>query len=380
MGVGSEQKGITMLNRLFKYNRFSSMLFLLSFFVSFIIMYYGLDLSREFLQVGEVREDAIYTYGYRIMGIFDKDIVHAGDIGDGRIPGGNVIFRCEGPVGNGVINTDAIEVLWTQNEEMTESIKYEDYYAESAIISAPKCIIGDAWEADTYMIDKIRYIKVFGIESCVVGEYVSNVFKGADKRCLVFKDSLSEEELDKLLFDTGNACVIYKSNRSDEIDKLREWAQTFLKEDNFQEELLKTDVWTPINGLDFALFMSLYQKGYAGMLILCFINCAFLAYFWGETHIYEYMLKRTMGYGRLRLFADVILQFAVFEAVSLGAVLLVTCGYELLGGNLVNWYDNLRLGFMQAVTIFVLFGVVLSLFPMIPVMKEKPAQILKNIE
>ena len=116
------------------------------------------------------------------------------------------------------------------------------------------------------------------------------------------------------------------------------------------------------------------------MLILCFINCAFLAYFWGETHIYEYMLKRTMGYGRLRLFADVILQFAVFEAVSLGAVLLVTCGYELLGGNLVNWYDNLRLGFMQAVTIFVLFGVVLSLFPMIPVMKEKPAQILKNIE
>ncbi len=370
-----------MLNRLFKYNRFSTMLFLLSFFVSFLIMYYGLDLNRQVFQVGEVRKDATYKYAYRIRGDFMKDVVRAADIEDGMISCGNVIFECSGPVGEGVINTDSIEILWVQNEKLSETVEYEDDDANDAVISAPRCIIGDAWEEDTYIINGIRYIKVLGIESCVVGEYVSDVFEGEDERCLVFKESMTSEELDKILFHTGSVNVVYKSNLSNEIEPVWDWVQTFLKEESLHSpEVLETDLWSPTNGFDFALFMSLYQKAYLGMLLLCFINCAFLAYFWGETHIYEYMLKRTVGYGKRKLFTDVILQFAVFEAIALGAVLLVTCGYGLVSGTLADWYHNIRLGFMQIVAVFTLFGVALSLFPMIPVMRQKPAQILKSTE
>lgn len=374
-----------MLNRLFKYNRFSTVLFLLSFFVSFLIMYYGLNLNRQFQQVGMVREEAVYTYGYRITGTFTEDTVCAEDIEMKSIKekmpsNGNIIFSCSGPVGEGVINTNSIHVLWIQNEELTEKVNYADYGISTDSIDAPKCIVGDAWKKDTYVIDGVKYIKVFGIESCIVGEYVSNNFVNEDERCLIFKESLSQEDLNKLLFNERGISVIYQSNLTDEIEAVREWTKSFLREENFQERLLEKDVWEPSDGYAFALFMSLYQKAYLGMLLLCFINCAFLAYFWGETHIYEYMLKRTMGYGKRKLFADVIWQFAVLETAALGAVLLVTCGYEMVSGNLADWYYNIRLGFFQIVAVFILFSVALSLFPMIPVMRRKPAQVLKSTE
>lgn len=369
-----------MLNRLFKYNRVFSILFLLSLFVSFIIMYYGLDLNRQLVQVSAVREESIYQYGYVVTGIFREDLIHPNDIKDGSMSGGNIIFRCDGPIGEGVINVDAIDILWTQNEELLESVKYEEYYLTGTDISAPKCIIGDAWKKDTYVIDGIRYIKVFKIECCVIGEYESNTFTGRDERCLVLKDSLSPDELDKLVFNTGSICVIYKSNVSDETESFTEWTHTFLQEDPFHEYNMENAIYVSVGEAPFAKFISLYQKVYICMLTLCFINCAFLAYFWGGIHVYEYMLKRTLGYGKLRLFIDILSQFALFEAISLGAAFVLTGGYELIFGNIITWYDNIRLGFMQAVLIFVIFGAALSAFPMRLVMKLKPADILKNTD
>lgn len=370
-----------MLNRLFRYNRFSSMLFLLSFFVSFVIMYYGLDLNRQLVRVSEVREKSTYKYGYRVMGEFAEDIVNSNDIGEGMLSGGNIVFRCDGPVGDGVINTDAIDIMWTQKEELLEPVKYEDYYVTAGdAISGPKCIIGDAWEDEIYVLNGIKYIRIFQIESCVIGQYVSNTFTGEDERCLVFRDGLSQTELDKLLFDTGGICAVYDSDLSDETKLFREWTQTFLGKESMYEEAIGTDAWDSTDGYTFSLFMSMYKKVYIGMLVLCFINCAFLAYFWGETHIYESMLKRVVGYGKGRLIVEVILQFALLEAISLMAVLVITCGYELVCKNFVVWCENICLGFMQIILVFAIFGVGLSVFPIRLAMKQKPAEILKNTD
>ncbi len=366
-----------MINRLFKYNRFFSMLFLLSYFVSFMIMYYGLDLNRQFVRVGEVKTESAYKYGYTVAGPIAEDVKTSDDIEDEMTIGGNIIFRCEGPVGEGVINTDNIDILWTQQEPLPEPIKYQDYYLNGQTdgLAVPKCIIGDAWRDDTYVIDGIRYIKIYQIESCVVGEYLSDTFAGMDERCLVYRDGLSQEQLDKLLFATGFASVFYKSNLYDGRELFREWTYGFVK----GEEKETTEMPSTYENI-FKTSMPFYRKAYAGMLILCFINCAFLASFWGEIHLYEHMLKRALGYGRRMLFADVVSRFAVYEVISLAAVLAVTCGYELLWGSLADWCDNLRLGFGQLAAVLVLFGVALSLFPMRLVLKQKPADVLKNTE
>lgn len=369
-----------MFNRIFKYNRISSILFLLSFSATFIIMYYGLNLNRQYTQVGTARLEAVYEYGCMISGSITGNIAHAYDIKDVSLQGGIVILRCEGPMGEGVINTDEIDILWMQNEEVSESVEYEKYYLDGSNIPAPKCIIGDAWKDETYISDGLRYINVFQIECCVIGEYATNTFENYDKRCLVFKDSLSQEELDKLIIDSNNIRIIYKSNIIDETELIREWTKTFLQEENYREEPLDIDVWGPINGYHFALFASLYRKVYIGMMILCFINCAFLACFWGKIHIYEYMLKRTLGYGKLKLLIDIISQFALFELISLIAVLGITFIYEMIRGGLTVWYNNICLGYIQIVLIIVLFGVLLSIFPMWIVMRQKPADVLKCAE
>lgn len=85
------------------------------------------------------------------------------------------------------------------------------------------------------MKNGIRYIKIFQIESCVIGEYVSNNFTGEDERCLVFKDTLSQEELDKIVFGRDDIRVVYESNLSDETELFTEWAHTFFREENFEE-------------------------------------------------------------------------------------------------------------------------------------------------
>lgn len=372
-----------MLRRLFKSNRLFSALFLFSFFVSFIVMYYGLNLNRQLIQISVVREGSEYEYGHMISGSISEDTVSADDIRDEMMSDGNMIFRCSGPIGEDVINVSLIDILWVQNEALAEAVKYEDYYLDSAVsaIAAPKCIIGDAWEDETYVVDGIRYIKLFKIESCVIGEFVSNTLPGLDERCVVLKESLSREELDKLVFGTDSIRVIYESNLSDEIDWFREWTRTFLTEESFREdEIDRIDLWNTTEKLSFIMFMTLYKKIYIGMLILCFINCAFLAYFWGKTHFYEYMLKRTLGFGKLRLFMDITAQFALYAVISLGTALLLTCGYELLCGNIVKWCENLRLGFGQLVLVFVIFGVALSALPMWLVVRLKPAEILKNAD
>ena len=129
--------------------------------------------------------------------------------------------------------------------------------------------------------------------------------------------------------------------------------------------------------VDFEYFMPLYQKIFIGMLFLCFLNCAFLAYVWGGMHVYEYMLKRTLGFSSGMILKECIRKQLVYEAMALGVVAVVTILYEIVVGNLSGWWTTISGGFGAIVLLFILFGIVLSLFPLVWVMKMKPATVLK---
>ena len=371
-----------MLKRFLQYNVYFSTLFLLSFIASFIIMYYGMSLNRQFIRVSEVRKQSVYQYGFRIIGRFSKETKKANEILTEKTLKGNIIFQCDGPIGEGVINTDAIDVLWVQNESMNEPVKYERYYlnGSSESLSIPKCIIGEAWRDQTYKKGEMRFIKVYQTESLVIGEYVPNHFEGEDKRCLVFKDSLTDSELEKILLTSGSACVIYESNIADETDSFRTWVYSFFTEGNCREEEIPTNIWASSDGFAFSMFMALYQKAYKGMLVLCFINCAFLACFWGERHIYEFMLKKTLGYGKCRLYTDVVYQFLVYEITALFITLCITMIYELWKDNFSVWIDNIYLGLPRVALVFILFGAVLSMIPMIVILKRQPMDVLNRLD
>lgn len=380
--MGIERRGHKMLKRVFSYNKFFSTLFLMSLFATFIIMYYGLNLNRQFIQVSKTRRESVYGFGRKYIGTFAEDIVCTSDIEDARFKEGNIIFRCDGPVGEGVINTNAIDVLWLQNEELLEPIRYEKYYLDKSIneYGCPKCIIGDAWMNEVYIIDGIKYIKVFQIESIVIGQFETNNFQGEDERCLVFREGFSKEELDKIIFSTGGTCIIYESNTSDDAENVTKWVNSLMPQEQYNEKEMSQNIWASSDGYAFSVLMGLYQKVYWVMIVFCYLNCMFLVCFWGDEHMYEFMLKRTMGYSKQKLFQDIILQLYLYELIALCAAMVVMFVCELFRKDVSIWVDNIKYGFLQMAFIFFILGTALSMFPLIATMKMKPAEVLKNVD
>lgn len=158
-----------MWKRMFRHNRISTGLFLLSFAAVYTIMYYGLDLNRQYAQVGTARSESVYQYGVMMRGSNAERAAQEEWAEEMPLQEGIVLLQCWGPIGEGVINVDEIDVLWMQKEEMAESVKYEKYYLEDSSITVPSCIIGDAWRDETYEREGIRYIKVMQTECRVAG-------------------------------------------------------------------------------------------------------------------------------------------------------------------------------------------------------------------
>lgn len=368
-----------MWKRMFQHNRISTGLFLLSFAATYTIMYYGLDLNRQYAQVGTARSESAYQYGVMMQGSIADGVAQEEWAEGIPLQEGLVLFQFWGSIGEGVINTDKIDVLWMKKEKMAESVKYEKYYLEDSSSTVPSCIIGDAWSDETYEREGIRYIKVMQTECRVVGEYTTNTFENYDKRCLILKEGLPWKAFEGFLKGSDSVNILYKSNRTDETEKFKKWAVSFFeKGQDIREEPLETDLLGPVNGYHFTLFASLYRKLYIGMMVLCFVNCAFLACFFGKAHLYEYTLKSMLGYGKWKLLTDMVSQFVVLEMISLTAVLCISCLYEAVFGDVSAWYQNIRMGFLQIAGISAAFGILLSMFPMWEVLTGKGKRFLEE--
>lgn len=364
---------------MFQHNRISTGLFLLSFAATYTIMYYGLDLNRQYAQVGTARSESAYQYGVMMQGSIADGAAQEEWAEGIPLQEGLVLFQFWGSIGEGVINTDKIDVIWMQKEKMAESVKYEKYYLEDSSMTVPSCIIGDAWSDETYEREGIRYIKVMQTECRVVGEYTTNTFENYDKRCLILKEGLPWKAFEGFLKGSDSVNILYKSNRTDETEEFKKWVVRFFeKEQGVREEPLETDLLGPVNGYHFTLFASLYRKSYIGMMVLCFVNCAFLACFFGKAHLYEYTLKSMLGYGKWKLLTDVVSQFVMLEMISLTAVLCFSCLYEAVFGDVSAWCQNVRMGFLQIAGISAAFGILLSLFPMWEVLTGKGKRFLEE--
>lgn len=342
-------------------------------------MYYGLDLNRQYAQVGTARSESAYRYGVMMQGSIADGAAQEEWAEGIPLQEGLVLFQFWGSIGEGVINTDKIDVIWMQKEKMAESVKYEKHYLEDSSSTVPSCIIGDAWSDETYEREGIRYIKVMQTECRVVGEYTTNTFENYDKRCLILKEGLPWKAFEGFLKGSDSVNILYKSNRTDETEEFKKWVVRFFeKEQGVREEPLETDLLGPVNGYHFTLFASLYRKSYIGMMVLCFVNCAFLACFFGKAHLYEYTLKSMLGYGKWKLLTDVVSQFVMLEMISLTAVLCISCLYEAVFGDVSAWFQNVRMGFLQIAGISAAFGILLSLFPMREVLTGKGKRFLEE--
>ena len=354
-------------------------LFVISFVASFLTMYYGLGLFSQNRMILEEREKAFYEEVYVYPISYAKEIQESKEIPIPSLEHGNVFIRCGLPVGDEILYIHPVDILWKQGEAFLETVKYLESYRVGETVGEPQCIIGNKYEKEAFTEGNITYIKIFGVKCRVIGVFADAAMKGMDQRCIVFADSLTKDEKEKLLFRSDGVSLIYKKavkNAESEREAFLRWTDVVKDPDVIGLTIQDYDD-SYDDGDIFEYFMPLYQKIFIGMLFLCFLNCAFLAYVWGGMHVYEYMLKRTLGFSSGMILKECIRKQLVYEAMALGVVAVVTILYEIVVGNLSGWWTTISGGFGAIVLLFILFGIVLSLFPLVWVMKMKPATVLK---
>lgn len=379
---GDWENGGGRKSRILRESPLISGLFIISFVASFLTVYYGLGLYAQSQMIFEEREKAYYQEAYVYPVFYSDEIREMKQFPVPQLECGNVYIRCGLPIGDEILYIRPVDILWKQGEMLSETVRYQENYREGEPVDEPQCIIGNRYEDDTFSKGEATYIKIYGIECRVIGKFADAAMKGMDQRCVVLADSLTEREIEKLLFRNDNASLIYKKAErvleSEKeafiqwVDLIRDPESTGLTMQLFNESF--------DDGGVFEYFMPLYEKVFMGMLFLCFLNCAFLAYVWGGMHVYEYMVKRTLGYSSWMILRGCIGKQLLYEALALGIVAVITIIYEVIIGSITVWWETISGGFGFVVLLFMLFGIVLSLFPMLWVMKMKPANVLKCSE
>lgn len=354
-------------------------LFVFSFIVSFIIMYIGMNMINKTKKVKETDEMSHYDVFTRFYGICKRDITTLENIVFPDVKYGNLFLKGWGPIGNGAINVDGIDVLIAQNEPIQEPISYEPYFNEC---DETAVVLGDKWIGEIYAKDSKKYIKICGFECLVAGILDSQAIDGKDDRCILLQWKNNGDMADKLAFEysTDLAFKYLKESKNNDLsDEIFKWAKDTLY-DSASEAYIEYDCeWLYSDNLDyFYRTESLFKLINYALLILCFVNCAFLAVVWGRMHTFEYMVKRAMGYKKFKLLISVMTNIILIEIIALIFAIVITFGYEVIFGSLYNWIETLKHGFGFAAFVFAVFGIVLSIIPLSWITKARPADYLKT--
>lgn len=343
--------------------------------LTFLILYSEVDLSRQSKRSNKEKTKMSYQFRYAISGAIRDRIMDKKQLPPLVINAGNVLLRCEGPLGEDVINTNPIDIVFVQNEDIVEN---EYGNSESFPGEIPECYIGDAWEKDTYIRDRIKYIKVFQIECRVKGYFTPNGFDGQDKRCIVLGDTLSQEDFNKMVFDTGALIIIYNSNISDGTAKINQWSESVLEPGSVKR--LPDTVWLFGDEETFRVYMGI-QKGFFYIIgFLSIINGLFLSVIFAQIRKKEYVIKRMVGYKKRRLLVDIMAELLVYEFGSFSAVLFATFLWELRKGSIYMWVDNIKSGLFSYFVAIISLSLIFSIITVMIIYRTNLAYALKDEE
>ena len=352
-----------MINKI-KHDKITLCLFFISFLMTFIIAYFGMNNYRQFEEVKNERKANYYLHYLEVYGTKKNN-----EIPECPVNNGNV-FVTEAPnCGNEVFNTISLDILWKKNEEISETFDKESYYSD---IKETYVLIGKGMEKSVYQKGDKKYVKIDHHEVLVAGVLAPITFNEEDDRCIMIPKSLEDAKR----FLISDLFVEYNGNGIDESQKAYEWAEKFIE--------INTDDILTQNGMLFDDNFDFYQKildvVIKIIIIFCLVNASFLAYFWGKRELYSFMVKRTIGFSRDKIFIELLLQFLAIEGLVFLIFLVGAYIYELIMGHPEIWLKNIQFGFGILIIVFLMLGFVISMFPMIWIVKANPIDVLRNKE
>ena len=365
----------------FKSGNIFSFLFMASFAICFIIMYYGLYLYREYNDIRAGKSAFEYDVNYDITLMrFSRDVSKA----DLKISKGNLYEKIKLPISSTEYGERWGYLVTRQNEPMLETIDGGHQIGIIEPSDVPLCVIGDRWQDNIFIINGEKYINIFDTDVKVIGILDRTSLEGKDKRFFIFKNTLSPEIMLKW-FGYGYENDIFEgmmtyvcSDKDSDIDQLKEQLIEAYGDDSLQ--IIKTNGFWSANEDEIRTYTSLMKTVIGALSILCIFNMLFLSVVWSRAFSYEFMVKRIFGYKTIRLLPDIFKTMIIYEIPALIISIVFTFIFEIIIHNANSWLRTINNGFFIGAGIVIGVAIILSVKPLFWISKANPAEYVSRRE
>lgn len=366
-----------MFKRMWKANQVFTFLFLLSFSLTFSIVYYGMFLKSQLRIVNQTAERINYAYRGYYSCMWDGDTsdrigVELPELGQGILS--YVVNVC----GEDAVGVRSAYVVMDMKENLMEPLERGEYFQTEREYDKPQCIVGDAWLQDVEQKETREVICISGYDCEVTGVLKPNGFVGFDQRIFLYGPSMSREFLEDLICMNESMSVDYRIPEdvdSGQIVKYEKWLQSGIFEGT--EEIPGMDEVDGGVSAAFQEIVPMYNKFFVFMMSFCFVNCVFLTYVWCAKKVKENMLKRVFGFSTAGIWLDGFKEIAIYEVISVLISSVICMVIETFRGNTLNFFVTWKYGVGIMVTVLLLFTFLLSMVNVFYLKKLKPADTLK---
>jgi hypothetical protein len=369
-----------MWKRMWKANRIFSFLFLLSFTVTFCIVYYGMFLGSQLRQADAAAAQIDYAYRGYYSVIWSENVKDRLAVELPELEQGILSYRVSVDDGKDIVGVRQAYIVMEENEDLMEPLAEGTYFTGEKETAYPQCIVGDAWLQDAKQEGNTVLISVDGYDCQVVGVLKPNTFRGSDERLFLDGQSMPQEFLSELVNMNESMEIDYRIAEdpdSGQVEKYEEWIGSKLFSDRDSMEMEEVD-----GGVDmeFQAVMPMYNRFFWFMVFFCFVNCAFLTYVWCVKKKQENMIKRVFGFSMPAIWLEGLKELILYEALSLILSGVICLLIEICRGDagefLVTWRDSAWI----MICVLLGFTFLLSIINIFYIRKINPAYTLKASE
>ena len=369
-----------MFKRMWKANRIFTFLFLITFSLTFCIVYYGMYLKSQIQRTAQTAEQMDYAYrGYYLV-TWGKDVEDRLGVRLPELEQG-ILSYVVNVYGEDVVGVRSAYVVMEMKENLMEPLERGGYFQEKQEYDRPQCIVGDAWLQYAEKDRETMIVRVNGYDCEVAGVLKSNTFDGSDERMFLYGASMPGEFLKDLICMEESMSVDYRISGSADgrqIEKYGTWIQSGIfesPEEDVGMHAVDGGVTT-----EFTEVMPMYNIFFRLMVVFCFINCVFLTYVWCTKKMQENMIKRVCGFGMVQVWLEGFWEILLYEGISILISSIMCLFIEAVRGKAVNFFITWRYGIGIMVAVLLLFTFLLSMVNVFYLKKLKPADTLKATE
>lgn len=369
-----------MIKRMWRANKIFTLLFGLSFTMSFCIVYFGMVLKCQSQMADNVGSQMNYEYRGYYSANWCSSVSKRAEIELPNLEQGILSYHVSIDNGEDVVGKKSAYIILQNHEDLQEPLSEGHYFEQKSSSEYPQCIVGDYWLKFSIKDEDRKLLNIHGYMCEIVGVLQSNTFWGSDERCFLYGDSMPESFMEELIGMNQSIEIDYRISANvdeSQVERYENWLQSGSFED--VDEMYMDDVDGGIS-YEFVSLIPSYRLFYRILLGFSFINCTFLTYVWGIKKTQENMIKRVWGFRMVDIWKDGFIEILLYQVMALLVSNVICLAIEWSQGQVSDYFVTLKSGSVNMMMILIVFSFLLSTIHVFTVRKMNPAETLKAVE